>query len=142
MLAQKLYRLTAGSEGKSVVVTALATISDDFIFLDVDKPVCPDVIKALTYGVTVIGNRIVAGKKSGLTERGKKLLKTLGARVEKNQIAIAALLAVVALAALCYAYPNVQVCKDLRFQFNDVLIPLIVFGLTLLFTAKAVEVER
>ena len=125
-----------------MVVTALTTFSDDYICVDVDKPVCPDVIRALTYGVTVSGNRIVAGKKSGLTERGKRLLKSLGARVEKNQIAIAALLAVIALAALCYAFPNVQVCKDLRFQFNDVLIPLIVFGLTLLFTAKAVEVER
>jgi len=142
MLAQKLYRLTAKSGSYRVSVNALAMVSEDRIVVDVDKLVCPHIISKLTYGVTVSGNRIIAWKKSGLTNLGKKVLKSMGVQVEKNQIALAVLLAIIALAALCNYYPDVPICKDLRYQFNEVLIPLIVFGIAMLFTAKAVEVER
>ncbi len=115
-------------------------IFPDKLIVASDRPFCEKTVKKLTYGVKVNGNAAIAEEKSGLTEFGKKVLS--GVRgIHENQINLYVLLIVLAIAALCFAFPDNEVCKQIRQDFQDIILPLAVFGITFMLVINSLSKE-
>ena len=116
----------------------------------VDSTLCPSKVQKhvnrLAYGVKVFsdGDKIcaIAEERSGLTLRGRKLLKEyFGDDVYKNQLPIYILAVVLGIAVLCNLYPDLPLCKGLEDLFWYVIIPVLALSIGL-YAGKAVAEER
>jgi len=97
-------------------------------------------IDRFTYGITVTSDGqyiyFYRSPRSGLTEEGKQVIKKIAPQyakdVDKNQIPLYILLVIAGFVALCNAFPDAPLCKEitgtLKESWWNVFAPLLSFA--------------